>query len=317
MNENILLEKLRRLESKYEASGQNLESYLDGLYEADFLNYWDYIHIDTLLSLQTKRTTLPDEEIFIIYHQITELYFRLILVELEQICKSPDMEIHFLETRLSRVNRYFNILVHSFGVMSEGMDAAQFMQFRMALLPASGFQSVQYRLIELTCTSVDNLLDHGHRSRIAEGSIEEKMPFLYWRSGSTDANTGKKTLTLTRFEEKYDITLLDFANRHKDLNLFERFRDLDWNLDVNQPIRLLLRQLDNNANIAWRMAHLHAASRYLKKPDAAVEATGGTNWQRYLPPRFQKVVFFPFLWSSEELANWGKPGEFNSTVKPF
>ena len=82
MNEQILLEKLRKLESKYEASGQNLESYLDGLYEADFLNYWDYIHIDTLLSLQTKRTTLPDEEIFIIYHQVTELYFRLILVEL-------------------------------------------------------------------------------------------------------------------------------------------------------------------------------------------------------------------------------------------
>jgi tryptophan 2,3-dioxygenase len=317
MNEQILLEKLRKLESKYEASGQNLESYLDGLYEADFLNYWDYIHIDTLLSLQTKRTTLPDEEIFIIYHQVTELYFRLILVELEQICKSPEMEIHFLETRLSRVNRYFDILVHSFTVMSEGMDAAQFMKFRMALLPASGFQSVQYRLIELSCTSVDNLLDQGHRSRIAGDSIEEKMPFLYWRSGSTDAVSGKKTLTLTRFEEKYDITLLDFANRHKDLNLYDRFRNLDWNLDVNQPIRLLLRQLDNNANIAWRMAHIHAASKYLKKPDSAVNATGGTDWQRYLPPRFQKLVFFPFLWSPEELANWGKPGEFNSTVKPF
>jgi len=65
------------------------------------------------------------------------------------------------------------------------------------------------------------------------------------------------------------------------------------------------------------MAHIHAASKYLKKPDAAVNATGGTNWQRYLPPRFQKLVFFPFLWSPEELANWGKPGEFKSTVKPF
>ena len=91
MNTKVLLEKLKKLEEKYEINGQNLESYLDGLYEADFLNYWDYIHLDTLLSLQTRRTGFPDEEIFIVFHQVSELYFRLILLELGQICHSEEM----------------------------------------------------------------------------------------------------------------------------------------------------------------------------------------------------------------------------------
>jgi tryptophan 2,3-dioxygenase len=51
---------------------------------------------------------------------------------------------------------------------------------------------------------------------------------------------------------------------------------------------------------------LLSASRYLTKHDSALPSTGGTNWQRYLPPHFQKVVFFPSLWSTEELENWGK-----------
>ena len=49
------------------------------------MSYWDYIHLDTLLTLQTPKTDFPDENIFIIYHQITELYFKLIINELEQI----------------------------------------------------------------------------------------------------------------------------------------------------------------------------------------------------------------------------------------
>ena len=77
--------KLEKLESKYSASGQDLGSYLDGLLYANPLHYWDYTCVDTLLSLQHPKTDFPDEEIFIIYHQITELYFKLVLNEIEQI----------------------------------------------------------------------------------------------------------------------------------------------------------------------------------------------------------------------------------------
>ena len=78
-------EQLERLNQKYAAMGQDMTSYLEGLIEADYLTYWDYIHLDTLLTLQKPRTHYPDEKIFIVYHQITELYFNLILHELEQI----------------------------------------------------------------------------------------------------------------------------------------------------------------------------------------------------------------------------------------
>jgi len=68
-----ILDKLEALQAKYAAMGQDLNSYLDGLLHADYLTYWDYINLDTLLSLQHPITPFPDEEIFIIYHQITEL----------------------------------------------------------------------------------------------------------------------------------------------------------------------------------------------------------------------------------------------------
>ena len=66
-----ILNKLGALEDKFAAMGQDLSAYLDGLLYADYLTYWDYIHLDTLLSLQNPKTPFPDEENFIMYHQIT------------------------------------------------------------------------------------------------------------------------------------------------------------------------------------------------------------------------------------------------------
>ncbi|HEY8937469.1 MAG TPA: tryptophan 2,3-dioxygenase family protein, partial [Cyclobacteriaceae bacterium] len=87
----VLLEQLKKLQSKYDVMGQDISSYLDGLLYADYLTYWDYIHLDTLLSLQNPKTSFPDEKIFIIYHQITELYFKLILLEIEQIAFNENL----------------------------------------------------------------------------------------------------------------------------------------------------------------------------------------------------------------------------------
>jgi tryptophan 2,3-dioxygenase len=67
-----------------------------------------------------------------------------------------------------------------------------------------------------------------------------------------------------------------------------------------------LREYDTLANVLWPLAHLKATARYLQKDPADIKATGGTNWQKYLPPRFQKVMFYPELWSDQEKADWGK-----------
>src|ERR1700712_1346765 len=121
-----LVEQLNKLRQKYDVMGQDLSSYLDGLLHADYLTYWDYIHLDTLLSLQTPKTRFPDEKVFIIYHQITELYFRLILWEIEQIAEEPELTENYFIGKLDRIIRYFRQLESSFNIMIEGLDKEQF-----------------------------------------------------------------------------------------------------------------------------------------------------------------------------------------------
>src|SRR5205085_8583524 len=144
-----VIKRIEALEKKYNAMGQDMISYLDGLLYADYLTYWDYVHVDTLLSLQNPRTSFPDEEIFICYHQITELYFKLCMNEFKQLSKSTDVTLNYLKKKITRINNYFENLVHSFDIMVDGMEPDQFLKFRMSLLPASGFQSAQYRMIEI------------------------------------------------------------------------------------------------------------------------------------------------------------------------
>src|SRR6188474_2126037 len=95
-----LQDQLKKLQDKYAVMGQDLSSYLDGLLYSDYLTYWDYIHLDTLLSLQTPETSFPDEKVFILYHQITELYFRMVLLELEQISTRPNIDATFFIERV-------------------------------------------------------------------------------------------------------------------------------------------------------------------------------------------------------------------------
>ena len=79
--------------------------------------------------------------------------------------------------------------------MVEGMEKDQFLKFRMSLLPASGFQSAQYRLIEISCTDMINLVNASEREALTEYSdIDQQIEKLYWRSGATELATGKRTL---------------------------------------------------------------------------------------------------------------------------
>src|ERR1700744_2053478 len=204
-------ERLQRLQEKYEAMGQDMTSYLDGLLHADFLTYWDYIHLDTLLSLQNPKTPFPDEEIFIMYHQITELYFKLVLHECKQIVEKQPLTADFFATRIKRINRYFDALIGSFEIMVDGMEKDQFLQFRMSLLPASGFQSGQYRMIEIYGTDFINLVAKDKREELRSAPIEEQFDFLYWKFGATELSTGKKTLTLKQFEKKYAKQFTELA----------------------------------------------------------------------------------------------------------
>ncbi|WP_242928119.1 tryptophan 2,3-dioxygenase family protein [Pontibacter vulgaris] len=302
-----VLEQLKRLEQKYVPLGQDLAAYLEGLYHTDFINYWDYIHLDTLLSLQNPRTTIPDEKIFIMYHQITELYFKLCLEEYKQIGEDKGITGDLLIKRLKRINRYFENLIDSFDVMVDGMDPKQFLQFRMALMPASGFQSVQYRFIEIASTELRNLVDKEKRKVLGlQSTQEEMMGCIYWKEGATEVSSGAKTLTLIRFEEKYTTQLIAFAKEYEQKNVWSVYKRLPEEEQQNPRLIRQMRELDSNVNVNWPLMHYKSAVRYLQRDPEVIAATGGTNWMKYLPPKFQKRIFYPELWSELELNEWGK-----------
>lgn len=304
-----ILDRVKQLEEKYNAMGQDLKSYLDGLLYADYLTYWDYIHLDTLLSLQAPKTQFPDEQIFIIYHQITELYFKLCLLEFEQIANNPALTADFLTQRTLRIARYFDNLTKSFEVMVDGMEPQQFLKFRMSLLPASGFQSAQYRMIEICSTDFIQLVAADKRADFknqTQPALSEMFEFIYWKYGATELSTGKKTLTLKQFEEKYTQTLLHLAQARLNTNLWSLYKTLSPADQSRTDLIEALKLIDVFVNINWPLAHYKSAVRYLHKDPVDIEATGGTNWQKYLPPRFQKRIFYPQLWTAEEMENWGK-----------
>ncbi len=300
-------DRLEKLNEKYALLGQDLLSYLDGLLYADTVKYWDYIEVDTLLSLQKPKTNFPDEVIFIMYHQITELYFKLALCEFEQLGARESLDAAFFTERVSRINRYFEALIKSFEIMINGMEREQFMKFRMSLLPASGFQSAQYRFIEIFSTDFVNLVHKDIRNQFTVDSpITEMYEHIYWKEGATELETGKKTLTLVQFEEKYQHQFIALGERCRSLNLWQVYQRLNDTDRANDTVKNVLRQNDINVNINWPLAHYKSAVRYLHKDATDVAATGGTNWQKYLPPRFQKRIFYPALWTNEEKEEWGK-----------
>jgi tryptophan 2,3-dioxygenase len=302
-----LKDKLEKLQEKYLAIGQDLNAYLDGLLYADSVKYWEYIQLDSLLGLQNPRTSFPDEKIFIMYHQITELYFNLALHEFEQIGNHPAITGQFFLDRVTRINRYFEALTHSFQIMIDGMEKEQFLKFRMSLLPASGFQSAQYRKIEIYSTDFINLVHKDVREKFSNSSeIEALFEHIYWKEGATEIATGIKTLTLIEFEQKYKAEFIALGKANQTRNLWQAYLRLSPEEQQDPKIIQALRQNDVNVNINWPLAHYKSAVRYLQMKSSDIPATGGTNWQHYLPPRFQKRIFYPSIWSEEEIAVWGK-----------
>ncbi len=300
--------RIEKLDKKFKNSGQDLGSYLDGLLHQRYLTYWDYIHLDTLLSLQIPRTYFPDEEIFIMYHQITELYFKLIIHEQKQIIDDKLQTAEFFTQRITRINNYFKALISSFEIMINGMERQQFLDYRMSLLPASGFQSAQYRMIEFYSTPMENLVHHSVRDQFSsKNSLDDLYENVYWKKGATDTATGEKTLTLKQFEYRYTPRFMRIANEVKESTIYHKYLLLPQEVKQDKNLIKALKALDQNANINWPLMHMGSAYRYLRKDKKnAIDATGGTNWKDYLPPSFQKIIFFPEIWSAEEQKDWGK-----------
>ena len=299
-------EILKAIEEKYDKLGVPVNAMLEGLLWSTPITYWDYIQTDALLGLQTPRTTQPDEMVFIMYHQVNELLFKMILWEIDQVAKTVDVTAEKFSMHLMRISRYFDMLCSSFSVMADGMEREQYLKFRNTLTPASGFQSAQYRKIEFASTELINLIDHRYRDSIdRNSSFKNAYDNLYWQAAGVNHKTGKKSTLIKLFDKKYVGDFIDFMEDYNDINLSKKFKQLPEDVQLDSELIKAMRHYDYTVNVKWVMAHYNAAGKYLGGGDKDLEATGGSSWRKYMHPKYQRRIFYPYLWSEEELKNWG------------
>ena len=299
-------EILKAIEEKYDKLGVPLDAMLEGLLWSTPITYWDYIQTDALLGLQTPRTNQPDEMVFIMYHQVNELLFKMVLWEIDQVAKTAEVSAEKFAMHLNRISRYFDMLSSSFTVMADGMEQEQYLKFRNTLTPASGFQSAQYRKIEFASTELIQLIDVRFRDTIdRNSSFKNAYDHLYWQAAGVNHKTGKKSTLINLFDKKYLGDFIDFMEDYNEINLSKKFKQLPKEVQENEELIQAMRHYDQTVNVKWVLAHYNAAGKYLGGKDKDIEATGGSSWRKYLHPKFQRRIFYPYLWSEEELKNWG------------
>lgn len=297
-------EILKSLEDKYQNLGENPKTYLKGLLQTKPITYWDYIQVDTLLTLQKTRTDFKDEAIFVMYHQVTELTLKMMIHEIKQLSEGENLSEDIWLDKLERMIRYTQMLITSFDIMRSGMSYDDYNTFRDALAPASGFQSAQFRYLEIYTTRLQNLINRKGQERLPEKpESEDYFENIYWKDAGYNRETKSKTLTLRLFIDKYEADFKALAEKVKGKTLEERVAQMK-----NPSPELLekLKKFDHFYNVTWPIIHLQTAGHYLNSRGETKAATGGSDWQKYLHPSYQQRKFFPNLWSEAEIEAWGR-----------
>jgi tryptophan 2,3-dioxygenase len=253
------------------------------------LSYGEYLHLDKLLAAQHPLTGEHNEMLFIIVHQVSELWMRLMLHELtaSMECVRRDNLDPALKM-MARISRSQNQLISVWDVLST-LTPFEYTAFRNALGRSSGFQSVQYRMLEFLFgnKNAEMLAVHQRDPQayatleraLAEPSLYDEVLRLLSRRGY-----GIPDDYLSRdFREPYVVSkqvagawLSAYHNSDKDWDLYElaeRLVDLDHNFQL------------------WRAHHLKTVERIIGyKP-----GTGGTGGVSYLAKALE-LKFFPELW---------------------
>jgi tryptophan 2,3-dioxygenase len=152
-----------------------------------------------------------------------------------------------------------------------------------------------------------NLIDNRFRANIDRNtSYEHAFEHLYWQAAGKDYHTGKKSYLILAFEKKYKAEFLRFMEEYNTINIWQKFKQLPEKDQLNQNLIDAMRHYDKTVNITWVMGHLNAAKKYIEGSGVGTgEATGGSDWKKYMHPKYQRRIFFPELWSNDELKNWG------------
>ena len=252
------------------------------------VTYEGYLHLDTLLSLQQPRSDGPehDEMLFIVIHQVYELWFKELLHELDRVATLLRTdEPHRAQHTLKRVLTILKVLVAQLDIL-ETMTPLEFLSFRARLEAASGFQSHQFRQIEFLLgakneAAVARLPEGSQGRRALERRYQEPTlwdAFIHYLSregypvppshGARDHT--KRVEATTEIQE----ILLDVYRRDaKTAEICERLVDLDEGFEE------------------WRYRHVRMVERTIgTKP-----GTGGSRGASYLRTTLGRTLF-PDLW---------------------
>ena len=162
-------------------------------------------------------------------------------------------------------------------------------------------------MIEFASTDLINLIDARFRATIDRNTpFEHAFEHLYWQAAGKDYHTGEKSYLILEFERKYKDEFLRFMEEYNTINIWQKFKQLPEADQKDEKLRAAMRHYDKTVNITWVMGHLNAAKKYIESGHGSGEATGGSDWKKYMHPKYQRRIFFPELWSEEELKNWGE-----------
>ena len=253
------------------------------------LSYSDYLHLEKILDAQTPLSPQHDEMMFIIVHQTSELWLRLFLHELGGVMecvRRDDLDPSF--KMLARISRVQAQLTSTWDVLST-MTPSEYSSFRNVLGRSSGFQSVQYRLLEFTLGNKhpDMLAAH-KRDPNAHAILQRALdaPSLYDESLRLLSRRGygiPEDYLSRDFREPYRASkqvagawLGVYHNAEKDWDLYELAERL---IDLDEKFQL------------WRCHHLKTVERII----GYKAGTGGTGGVSYLAKALE-LKFFPELW---------------------
>ena len=254
------------------------------------MSYGDYLHLDELLGAQHLRSGAHDEMLFIIQHQVTELWMKLLLHELRAaIGAVAGDELQRAFKMLARVSKIMEQMVHAWDVLAT-MTPPEYSTIRPSLASSSGFQSWQYRQIEflLGNKNAAMLTPHSHRpDLLAQVEQAAGLPSLYDESLRLLARRGlpipadylerdwtQPYVESTAVRDAWLVVYRD-PNRHWDLyQLGEELTDLE------DAFRL------------WRFRHLTTVQRII----GFKRGTGGTGGVSYLR-KMLDTVLFPEVWA--------------------
>ncbi|WP_423801004.1 tryptophan 2,3-dioxygenase [Neobacillus sp. SAB-20_R2A] len=274
-----------------DAQDQNLN--LDKEIQTDFqkeMSYGDYLHLDKVLSSQNRLSDHHDEMLFIIIHQTSELWMKLILHELNaaiQCILRNDLEPSF--KMLSRVSRIQQQLIQSWNVLTT-LTPADYMQFRHKLGRSSGFQSYQNRLIEFALgqKNTGTLAVYRHQTDLYKKMCDALgEPSIYDAAISALAANG---LPVDEVVLKRDWSVSYEPNNSVEEAWLAVYRNTDRYWDLYELAEKLV-DIGNQQQL-WRFHHMTTVERIIGHK----KGTGGSSGVPYL----KKVIdhqFFPELLS--------------------